>query len=153
MLTALHLVTASPEPLVPLVESYNGFFKRLSSFYSECRKIVYLTSLVSIPQLPSTCHTFDENGIAEIKKSQHQQQPHHTVVDQFGSLEVSQADDESIVHNLIAPNINREVVEEANEQLMKLGLQLQEAVDKNIEYEELVAQYREVLFSNSSFTL
>lgn len=139
MLTALHLTIASAEPLLPLVEAYNTFFRRLAQFYSDCRKIIYLTSLITIPDLPSPCPTFDAEGRHQMAQQQNQSSSHW-----YGSLEVEQLDDESMIHNLVAPNINREVVEEANEQLMKLGLQLQEAIDKNIESEAIILEYKEV---------
>lgn len=136
MLTALHLTIASDEPLMPLVEAYNSFFKRLSHFYNECRKIIYLTSLISIPELPSECPSFDAEGRQRIAN---QGGP-----SRYKTLEFEQGDEESVVHNLVAPNVNREVVEEANEQLMKMGLQLQEAIDRALEKDNEIENYKEV---------
>lgn len=139
MLTALHLSIPSVDALLPLVELYNQFFKRLSQFYLECRKIVYLTRLISIPDLPHPPPTFDAEGRRLLAQStpqtitEHEQQDH----DDYYSDELS--NQTSIIHNLSAPNI--EVVEEANEQLMNLGLQLQEAMDKNVQQEALITEY------------
>lgn len=52
MLSAMHAMVDSPEPLVLLVERYCSQYDYLKRFYDECRKSHYLTSLIDIPQLP-----------------------------------------------------------------------------------------------------
>ena len=52
MLSAMHALVDSPDPLVLLVERYASQFRSLKRFYEECSKIRYLTSLINIPKLP-----------------------------------------------------------------------------------------------------
>lgn len=52
MLSAMHMMVESPDPLVLLVERYIQQFWSLKRFYEECSKIRYLTSLINIPKLP-----------------------------------------------------------------------------------------------------
>lgn len=62
MLSAMHLCVESADPLVPLVERYNGQFWALKKFYGECEMLRYLTSLVEIPKLPEQPPSFDLGG-------------------------------------------------------------------------------------------
>src|ERR1700722_5992227 len=52
MLSAMHALVDSPDPLVLLVERYASQFRSLKRFYEECSKIRYLTSLINVPKLP-----------------------------------------------------------------------------------------------------
>lgn len=70
MLSAMHLSVESPDPLVLLVERYNKIFFCLKEFYAECSKIKYLTSLVAIPQLPSSPPQFTEESLKRFNGSQ-----------------------------------------------------------------------------------
>ncbi len=70
MLSAMHLSVESPDPLVLLVERYNKIFFCLKEFYAESAKIKYLTSLVAIPQLPSSPPQFTEESLKRFNGSQ-----------------------------------------------------------------------------------
>ncbi|TGZ85484.1 ANTH-domain-containing protein [Ascodesmis nigricans] len=52
MLRAMHRTTGDDEALSPLRERYNGQHHRLVRFYYECSNLRYLTSLITIPDLP-----------------------------------------------------------------------------------------------------
>lgn len=52
MLSAMHALVDSPDPLILLVERYASQFRSLKRFYEECNKIRYLTSLINVPKLP-----------------------------------------------------------------------------------------------------
>lgn len=56
MLSAMHMMIESPDPLALLVERYIQQFWSLKRFYEECSKIRYLTSLINIPKLPDVRH-------------------------------------------------------------------------------------------------
>lgn len=70
MLSAMHLSVESPDPLILLVERYNGIFGALKEFYEECSKIRYLTSLVAIPKLPDRAPQFSEEALKRFTGSQ-----------------------------------------------------------------------------------
>ncbi|MCJ1255865.1 sla2 Src-like adaptor 2 [Lignoscripta atroalba] len=52
MLRAMHTTTGDDEALEPLRGRYNTQHYRLLKFYYECSNLRYLTSLISVPQLP-----------------------------------------------------------------------------------------------------
>lgn len=51
LLSALHSVVDSKDPLVLLDTRFEGQFWSLKSFYDDCRKMNYLTNLTDIPKL------------------------------------------------------------------------------------------------------
>lgn len=74
MLSAMHLCVESADPLVPLVERYNGQFWALKKFYGECETLRYLTSLIEIPKLPDQPPSFGLGGPDAGKRPSAQQE-------------------------------------------------------------------------------
>lgn len=54
MLRGIYSSTGSDEALQPLKERYDSQHARLFEFYADCSSIRYLTSLITIPRLPTT---------------------------------------------------------------------------------------------------
>lgn len=52
MLRAMHSITGDDEALAPLRERYDAQHYRLTKFYYECSNLRYLTSLITVPNLP-----------------------------------------------------------------------------------------------------
>jgi hypothetical protein len=52
MLRAMHTTTGDDEALAPLRARYEAQHYRLVQFYAECANLRYLTSLITVPQLP-----------------------------------------------------------------------------------------------------
>ncbi|KAH3684022.1 hypothetical protein WICPIJ_004994 [Wickerhamomyces pijperi] len=68
MLRAIFRSTGSEDALLPLKERYDAQYARLFEFYADCSSVRYLTSLITIPRLPTTSPNLfiaDENETEE----------------------------------------------------------------------------------------
>lgn len=121
------------EPLYPLQERYTKQFYSLKRFYEDCSKIQYLTSLITIPQLPDSPPVLFQNPNLPVgsKKSLQLPMPQPSV--QFPSEQDSKlgfnlldlpSSSSSLALN--APNQRQEnLIEEYMKEIQNLKMQIQ----------------------------
>ena len=122
------------DPLYPLQERYSTQFYSLKKFYEDCSKIQYLTSLISIPQLPNKPPLLFQNPNKTVeKKSIPFSNVHPTIqypptpsnIEPGNGYNLLNLPSSSSSLALNAPSQNDRIIEEYMKEIQNLKMQIQ----------------------------